>query len=68
MHHIMEHRRPRVNTTSPIVLIVVVVETQKQPTGVGVTQSFDACITTTRVETVVTVSHTDTTMCGSLNF
>jgi hypothetical protein len=35
---------------------VVVVETHKQPTRVGFTQSFDASITTTRVETVVAPS------------
>jgi len=31
----------------------IVVETQKQHVGVGFIQSFDACITTTRVETIV---------------
>ncbi len=51
--HRMEHRRPRINTTSPIVSKFVIVETQRQPTGIGVTQSLDVSITTTRVEIVV---------------
>jgi hypothetical protein len=42
-----------VNTTPPIVLEVTTVKTQKQHAGVGVIQSLDASITTTRVETVV---------------
>jgi hypothetical protein len=51
-NHIMEHC-PQVNTTSPIVLEVTIIETQKQPTGVVVTQSLDVGITTTRGETIV---------------
>jgi hypothetical protein len=35
---------------------VAVVETQRQHVGVGVIQSLDASITTTRVETVVAPS------------
>jgi hypothetical protein len=37
-------------------LEVVVVETQKQPIGIQVTQSLDAGITTRRVETIVTLN------------
>jgi len=33
-NHRMEHCRLQVNTTSPIMLEVVVVETQKQPIGI----------------------------------
>jgi hypothetical protein len=36
-NHRMEHRRTRINTTSPIVSEVVVVETRRQSTGVIVT-------------------------------
>ncbi len=50
----MEHHWPWVNTTSPIVLEAIVVETQKQPTRIGVIQSLDAGIRTTRMEMVVT--------------
>jgi hypothetical protein len=35
------------------VLEATIFETRKQPNGIGVTQSFDACIITTRVEMVV---------------
>jgi hypothetical protein len=44
---------------------VVVVETQKQPTRVRLTQSFNASITTTRVETVV-VPNMDVVKRGAL--
>ncbi len=64
-NHKMEHRQPRINTTSPIVSKVVVVETQKQPTRVRLTQSFNASITTTRVETVV-VPNMDVVKRGAL--
>jgi hypothetical protein len=43
----LEHHRSCINTTSLIVLEVVVVETWKQHIGVGVTQSLDVGITTT---------------------
>jgi hypothetical protein len=36
-NHIMEHRRPQINTTSPIVSKVVVIETQIQPAKVVIT-------------------------------
>ncbi len=49
----MEHRRPRVNTTSPIMSKMIIIKTQKQPTKVIITRSLDANITTTRVETVI---------------
>jgi hypothetical protein len=52
----MEPHQPQVNTTSPIVLKAVVVETRRQHVGVGITQSFDASITTTRVEMVVALN------------
>ncbi len=52
-NHIMEHHHFRINTTSPIVLEVTIVETWRQHVGVIVTQSLDVDITTTRVETVV---------------
>jgi hypothetical protein len=35
---------------------VTFVETHRQHAGVGITQSFDACITTIKVETVVGLS------------
>ncbi len=43
----------------------VIVETQRQPTGVGVTQSLDASITITRVEIVV-VPNMDVVRKGTL--
>jgi hypothetical protein len=50
----MKHYRCWVNIASPIVSEVTVVETWIQPTRVVVTQSLDARITTTWVETIVT--------------
>jgi len=44
-NHRMEHHQPQVNTTSLIMSKMTIVETQKQPTGVGITQSLDASIT-----------------------
>ncbi len=61
----LEHHRSRINTASPIVSKVVVVETWKQHIGVEVTQSLDVGITTTRVETVV-VSNKDVVKRGIL--
>jgi hypothetical protein len=55
-NHIMEDHRPQVNTTSPIMLKATVAETQRQHAKVGVIQSFDAIITTTRVEMVVALN------------
>jgi hypothetical protein len=55
-NHKLEHCQFRVNTTPPIVSKAIVVETQKQHARVGVTQSFDVRITTTRVETIVAPS------------
>ncbi len=53
-NHKIKHRRHlQVNITSPIMLEMPVVETRRQPIGVTITQSLDASITTTRVETVV---------------
>ncbi len=49
----MEHCRPRVNTTSLIVLETITSETWRQPIKVIIIQSFDVNITTTKVETVV---------------
>jgi hypothetical protein len=43
----------QINTTSPIMLKATVVETWRQHARARVTQSLNACITTTRVETVV---------------
>ncbi len=51
--HRMEHYRPQINTTSPIVTEAAIVETQRQPARIVVTQSFDVDIPTTRVETIV---------------
>ncbi len=61
----LEHHQSRINTTSPIVSKVVVVETYKQHIRVRVTQSLDVGITTTRVETVV-VSNKDVLKRGIL--
>jgi len=52
-NHILEQCGSRINTTSPIMLEVAVVETWKQCARIGVTQSFNAGITTIGVETVV---------------
>ncbi len=52
-HHRIEHHSPRINTSSPIMSKVAIVENRKQPTRVVITQSFDASITTIGVETVV---------------
>ncbi len=52
----LEHCRSHVNIASPIVLEVTIVETWKQHAKVGVIQSLDVGITTTRVETVVAPS------------
>ncbi len=53
-NHMMEHHQPRVNTTSPRVLEVTIVETHTQPTRVGVTQSLNKIVTTSiGVETMV---------------
>ncbi len=49
----LEHCRSRVNTIPPIVSKVEVLETRRQHVKIGVTESLDACITTTRVEMVV---------------
>ncbi len=51
-NHKLEHRRIRVNTTSPIVSEMVVVETRKQ-LRVDIIQSLDASITTIGIETFV---------------
>jgi len=40
-NHRMEHHRPQVNTTSPIMSKAIAVETRRQPAGVVVTQSLD---------------------------
>ncbi len=52
-NHRMEHCCIRINTTSPIMSKVVVVETQRQPTRIVVTQSFYANVTTIWNEMVV---------------
>ncbi len=61
----LEHHRSRINTTSPIVSKVVVVETWKEHIRIVVAQSLDVGITTTRVETVV-VSNKDVVKRGIL--
>jgi len=54
-NHRLEHCQTKINTTStsPIVLDATIVETQKQPPGIEITQSLDVGITTTRVETFI---------------
>ncbi len=53
-NHRMEHRRHlQVNITSPIMLEMITIEAQRQPTKVIITQSLDVGIATTRVETIV---------------
>ena len=49
----LEHRQSRVNIAPLIVLEATIFETRKQPNGIGVTQSLDVGITTTRVEMIV---------------
>ncbi len=52
-NHRLEQRWFWVNTTSPIMLETVVIETRRQHAGIGVTQSLNASITTTGVERIV---------------
>jgi hypothetical protein len=52
-NHKLEDYQFCVNTTPPIVSKMAIIETWKQHVGIKVTQSLDACITTTRLETVV---------------
>ncbi len=52
-NHRIEHYRPQVNTTSPIMSEATIVETQKQHVGIVVPQSLVANITTIRVQTIV---------------
>ncbi len=52
-NHRMGRHQTRVNTTSPRVSEVVVVEIRRQLVGIKVIQSFNVVITTTRVETIV---------------
>ncbi len=52
-NHKLEQHQSRVNTTSPIVSEVAIVETRKQPVEVRVIQSLNAGITTTLMEMVV---------------
>ncbi len=52
-NHKLEQHQSRVNTTSPIVSEVAIVETRKQPAEVRVIQSLNAGITTTLMEMVV---------------
>ncbi len=52
-NHILEHCQTRVNTTSPRVLKVVIVETQRQHVGIKVTQSHNVVIRTIGVDKVV---------------
>jgi len=52
-NHRLEQCQSQVITTSPIILEVTVVEIWKQDVGVGITQSFNASITTIGVETIV---------------
>ncbi len=49
----LEHYRSWVHTTPPIMLETIIIETWKQHFRIGVIQSFYACITSTRVETIV---------------
>ncbi len=49
----MEQCRTQVNATSPRMLEAAIVKTQKQPTRIKVTQSFNAIIISIRVETVI---------------
>jgi hypothetical protein len=50
----LEHRRSQVNATPLIALKTTGVETQRQHAGIGITQSFNASITTKGVEMVAT--------------
>ncbi len=52
-NHKLEQHQSRVNTTSPIVSEVAIVETQRQHVGVGVTQSLNVGITTIGAEMVL---------------
>ncbi len=52
-NHKLEQHQSRVNTTSPIVSEVAIVETRKQPAEVRVIQSLNAGIITTLMEMVV---------------
>jgi len=52
-NHKLERHQFQINTTPPIVLEMIIIETQRQHDGIGVIRSLDASITTTRVETVV---------------
>jgi hypothetical protein len=47
----LEHCQSHVNTTPPTMLEAVIIETQKQHARVGVTQTLDASIITTILET-----------------
>ncbi len=53
-NHKLEHYRSQVNTIPPIMSKVVIVETQKQNVRIGITQSFNAVITTIGMEVVFT--------------
>ncbi len=55
-NHKLEHCWSHINIAPPIVFEVTIIETWKQHIGIGVTQSFDANITTTRVEMVIALS------------
>ncbi len=50
----MGHHQSGVNSTSPIVFKMAVVEIQRQHVGIEVTQSPNVVITTIRMEMVVT--------------
>jgi hypothetical protein len=52
-NHKMGHHPTQINTSSPRMSEVAIVETQKQPTRIKVTQSLDVVITTIRVEMVI---------------
>ncbi len=52
-NHKMGHRQTRINSTSPRVSKVAIVEIWRQPTKIEAIQLLNAIIPTTRVETVV---------------
>ncbi len=52
-NHKLEQCQPRVNIISPIMLEAAIVETHRQHVGVGVAQSLNVGIRTTRVEMIV---------------